>query len=107
MVSGTKNDAGSWSASSGTVVNNDTVKVRRTSSASYSTGADVTLTVGGVSDTFTCTTLADPGSFTAVLNTSTGVLTITDPSNGLGTKSQQLPRCLHPVDATDSVGTVG
>ena len=93
-----KNDAGSWSASSGTVVNNDTVKVRRTSSASYSTGADVTLTVGGVSDTFTCTTLADPGSFTAVLNTSTGVLTITDPSNGLGTKSPVAPYFFNPLD---------
>lgn len=93
-----KNDAGSWSASSGTVVNNDTVKVRRTSSASYSTGADVTLTVGGVSDTFTCTTLADPGSFSAVLNTSTGVLTITDPSNGLGTKSPVAPYFFNPLD---------
>lgn len=53
------NGTGTWytSASTGiTVVNEDTVEVRQTSSGSYDTATDVTLTVGGVSDTYTVTT---------------------------------------------------
>jgi hypothetical protein len=58
----------------GTVNNNDTVCVRHTSSAAFSTGTDTVLTVGTVSDTFTSTTGAPPDttpdafSFTAATN---------------------------------------
>jgi len=50
------NDSGTWTSAAGTVTVYDTVKVRATSSGSYETGVAVTLTVGGVSDTFTITT---------------------------------------------------
>ena len=54
-----KNASGTWAAS-GTVENGDTIKVRGTSSASYETAVNVVLTIGGVSDTFTITTKAEP-----------------------------------------------
>lgn len=53
-------DGGDWSSAEGTLEGGSSVKVRRTTSASYSTGVDVTLTVGGVSDTWTATTKAAP-----------------------------------------------
>jgi hypothetical protein len=49
-------NGGGYSSSSGTCVNGDTFSVRQTSSASNSTQTDVTLTVGGVSDTYSVTT---------------------------------------------------
>lgn len=52
------NSTGSW-VTSGTVQNGDQIRVRHTSSSSYSTAVNTTLTVGGVSDTFTSTTLAE------------------------------------------------
>jgi hypothetical protein len=51
-------NGGAYTASSGTVVNSDTVSVRVTSSALNSTAVNATLTIGGVSDTYTVTTLA-------------------------------------------------
>lgn len=48
---------GTWSSSDGTVANGDTVRVRHTSAATASTAVDTTLTIGGVFDTFTSTTL--------------------------------------------------
>lgn len=56
-----KNTSGSWASVAGTVVNNDTVRVRHTSSASNSTATNTTLTIGGVSDTYTTTTVAGVG----------------------------------------------
>lgn len=53
-------NGGAWSAAGGTVVNGDSIRVRQTSSASYSTATNTVLTVGGVSDTFTSTTEAEP-----------------------------------------------
>jgi hypothetical protein len=60
------NSSGTWTSSAGTVANGDTVRVRHTSSGTNSTAVNTTLTIGGVSDTFTSTTLADtiPDSFT-------------------------------------------
>lgn len=51
-------DGGAWTAAAGTVSNGQTVKVRHTSSGSNSTATNTTLTIGGVSDTFTTTTVA-------------------------------------------------
>lgn len=60
-------NGGSWTSSAGTVSNNDTVQVRRTSSASYSTTLGTTLTAGGVSDTYSITTKSGtPSPFTFV-----------------------------------------
>ena len=81
--------AGSFTSASGTVTNGQTVTVRHTSSASNSTATNTVLTIGGVSDTFTSTTVAASG-FSAVLNTTTGVLTISNGS-GYGTKSPAAP----------------
>ncbi|MGZ5581791.1 MAG: beta strand repeat-containing protein [Usitatibacter sp.] len=65
------NGSGSWLTSAGTVNNGDSVRVRHTSSSSNSTAVNTTLTIGGVSDTFTSTTAAadttpDAFSFTDV-----------------------------------------
>lgn len=53
-------NGGAWVSGAGTVSNADTVKVRHTSSGSYSTATNTVLTIGGVSDTFSTTTLAAP-----------------------------------------------
>jgi N-acetylneuraminic acid mutarotase len=49
-----------YTSASGKVSNGDTVTVRMTSSGSYSTLANATLTIGGVSDIFSVTTQAEP-----------------------------------------------
>jgi len=54
-------NGGSYTGAYGTVMNNDTVTVQQTSSASFSTITTATLTIGGVSGTFSVKTLAaDP-----------------------------------------------
>lgn len=54
------NCTGSFTAAPGVVENGNTICVRHVSAASLSTQTDTVLTVGGVSDTFTSTTTADP-----------------------------------------------
>jgi hypothetical protein len=49
-----------WTSATGTVVSGDTVTVRHTSSANFSSSVDTVLTIGGVSDTFSSTTMAAP-----------------------------------------------
>jgi hypothetical protein len=56
-----KNSSGSFTASAGTVVNGDTVRARHTSSGSNLTATNTAVTIGGVSDTFTSTTLSSGG----------------------------------------------
>ena len=59
-------NGGAFTSSAGTVANGDSVRARHTSSASFSTSVDTTVTIGGVSDTFTSTTAAadaTPGAF--------------------------------------------
>jgi hypothetical protein len=51
-------NGGAFTAVAGTVVDGDDVAVRHTSSAASATAVNTTLTVGGVSDTFTSTTFA-------------------------------------------------
>jgi hypothetical protein len=51
-------DGGSFTAAAGTVSNGQAVRVRHTSAATFSTVTDTILTIGGVSDTFTSTTVA-------------------------------------------------
>lgn len=64
-------NGGAYTSAAGTVADGDTVTVRHTSSASFSTDTDTTLDIGGVSDVFTSTTLEedtapDPFMFTDV-----------------------------------------
>ncbi len=49
-------NGGAYTSVSGTVVNGNTVKVKLTSARTYSTTTNATLTIGGVSDTFSVTT---------------------------------------------------
>lgn len=50
-------NGGSWTSASGTVSDGDSVDVRVTSSGAPGTAVSTTLTIGGVSDTFSVTTL--------------------------------------------------
>lgn len=53
-------NSGAYTNASGTVNNGDSVTVRQTSSGIYSTTTSATLTIGGISDTFSVTTMAAP-----------------------------------------------
>ena len=55
---------GTFGATSGTITNNQYVAARVTSSASYSTAVNNLVNCGGVSDTYTVTTIADPADLT-------------------------------------------
>lgn len=79
-----RKNGGSWTSTAGSVVVGDTLQVRGTSSASYTADVNVTLTVGGVADTFTITTEADPVAVSAIQS-----LTIMDAT---------------PLDATGAYG---
>ena len=52
-------NGGDWVSTPGTVVNNDAVRVRHLSSSDYETSVVTTLTIGGVSGTFTTTTIEE------------------------------------------------
>ena len=52
-------NGGAYITSNDTVSNNDTVTARHTSSANYFTAIDTVVTIGGVSDTFSTTTITD------------------------------------------------
>lgn len=54
-----------FTSASGTVNDGDSVRVRHTSSSANSTAVNTILTIGGVSDTFTSTTLAAQGPITS------------------------------------------
>lgn len=56
-------NGGSWVATSGTVNNGDTVECRVTSSAVNSTAKSATVTIGGVSSTFTVTTVGTSANY--------------------------------------------
>lgn len=74
-------NGGAYTSSSGTVVNGDTVAVRVTSSASNSTTVGATLTVGGVSDTYSVLTASASGGTLAYTATDTGVFAYTGPTS--------------------------
>lgn len=57
------NGSGTFVSTAGTVVNGDAIRQRLTSSASNSTPVTGTVTIDGVSDGFTVTTLPVPGEF--------------------------------------------
>ena len=53
-------DNGAFTDATGSVVNSNSVRVRHTSSATQLTVVNTTLTIGGVADTFSSTTAANP-----------------------------------------------
>jgi hypothetical protein len=60
-------NGGAYVSSDGTAFNGDTFSVRVTSSGSVSTAVNVILTIGGVSDTYTVTTLVNTEASTLIL----------------------------------------
>ena len=50
-------NGGAFTSDPGTVANGDSVRARHTSSASNNTATDTVITIGGVSDTFSSTTV--------------------------------------------------
>jgi hypothetical protein len=77
------NNSDTWTLEVGTVNNGDTVRVRQTSSGNFSTQTDATLTIGGVSDIFSVTTLAadttpDAFFFTAQIDVPLNTLIISN-----------------------------
>ena len=58
-------NGGAFTSDAGNVNNGDSVRARGTSSGSYSTAVNVAVTIGGVSDTFTITTQAEPAAIGA------------------------------------------
>ncbi|MCU0578442.1 MAG: hypothetical protein MUF69_02745, partial [Desulfobacterota bacterium] len=59
-------NGGAYTSTAGIVVNGDSVTVRQTSSASFSTTTNVTLDIGGVSGTFSVTTRAQAADLSLV-----------------------------------------
>lgn len=57
-------NGGAFTSGNGIVNNGESVIVRQTSSASFNTTTDATLTIGGVSDTFSVITIGEPGDTT-------------------------------------------
>jgi hypothetical protein len=76
-------DGGAYTSASGTVTNGQTVSVRHTSSASNSTATNTTLTIGGVSDVFTSTTVgvATSGLYGLQIFDSSGNITLDTTDN--------------------------
>jgi hypothetical protein len=71
-------NGGAYTSAPGTVLNGDQVTVRVTSAATYATTLDATLTIGGVSDTFSVTTIPvditpDPFTFNDLVRVAPGV----------------------------------
>lgn len=93
-----RKNGGSWTSADGTVVNGDTVEVRRTSSSIYSTTLGTTLTVGTYSDTYGITTKADNDYFLSLVSKSTGVGTTYGVFGSLDDRDG------NPVTVTSSIG---
>jgi hypothetical protein len=70
------NGDNNWLTATSTINNNQTVRVRQTSSATNATTTNILLTVGGVSDTFSVTTLGSKINLN--IDGSTGVNALTD-----------------------------
>ncbi|OGW35094.1 MAG: hypothetical protein A2X58_09790, partial [Nitrospirae bacterium GWC2_56_14] len=65
------NASGFWTTGAGTVVNGDSVRIRLMSSANSSTTTSAVLTIGGISDTFSVTTMENTGLWHQVQDSST------------------------------------
>lgn len=102
-------NGGNWTNVIGTVSNGNTVAVRQTSSASGGVTTDVVLTVGGVSDTFSVTTIVQHAvNFTSGTNGSiTGATSQTVTAGGSTTAVTAVPDTgYHFVNWTGTGGFV-
>lgn len=67
-------NGGAYTSASGVASNDDTFKVRHTSSADYNTIVNTTLTIGGVADIYSTLTIASPDTPDAPYLTLTGAV---------------------------------
>ena len=80
---------GLYTSTEGTVNNGDAITVRQTSSVSYSTTTDAVLTIGGVSDTFSVTTILDVPTLTffsingGAVSTTSRTVTLNNTTTGI------------------------
>lgn len=72
-----------YTATAGTVNDAATVTVRHTSSANHATNTNTILTIGGVADTFTSTTLSPPIPTINIIKTGSGLGSITSKPAGI------------------------
>ena len=100
-------NGGAWTAAAGSVSNGQTVKVRHTSSGSNATATNTTLTIGGVPDIFTTTTVA-AGDGTQPA-TPTIALSDGNAANGTGSAGYTNSTAVNIVigNDTDNVGVTG
>ena len=75
-------DAGAFTTASGTAITTDVIRARVRSSTAYSTAADCQITIGGVSDTFSATTLANAAEATQNRVPTADYDSVWDPSTG-------------------------
>ncbi|WGZ93876.1 MAG: CAP domain-containing protein [Candidatus Thiothrix putei] len=87
-------NGGAFTNAAGLVNNGNTVRVQHTSSANYSSSTNTTLSIGGVTGTFTSTTAASTGTYALNVNkTGTGSGTITSSITGINCGTD----CEEPV----------
>jgi len=105
---------GGWTHAPGIVSLNNQVKVRLTSSAVYSTLTTATLTIGGVSGTFSVTTVTPPAAihldkttlrFGSQAGATTGVQTVMISNSGGGTLNWTRTPSAAWITATPGSGT--
>lgn len=95
-------NGGAYTSTNGSVNNGDQIVVRQTSSANYSTTTHATLTIGGVGDTFSVTTLADTS------DTTPDAFSFVDQSDvELNTLIESNTITVGGIDAAASIGISG
>ena len=101
IVGGTYSINGAaFTCTSGTVNVGNTVKVRKMSAAAYSTTKNATLTIGGVSDTFSVTTMA--------ADTTPNAFTFTDRTNAiLSTEYKSNAITISGINTATPISIVG
>jgi hypothetical protein len=80
-------NGGEYTSTSGTVQYGQDVRVRQTSSSSFSTTTNATLTIGGVSDIFSVTTIAPPEYTISFSSTGNGTIVCTPTTVSMGNNS--------------------
>ena len=87
-------NSGSYTSAAGTVNNGNTVTVRQTSSGSYSSTTNATLTIGGVSGTFSVTTQSTS------VDTTPPTVSLTAPNSGTFSLGSQMTISATASDAS-------
>jgi serine protease len=98
---------GGFTNTTSTVANGDTVQVRHTSSGSFSTTTDTVLTIGGVSDTFTSTTLPDDAGSADVVSSDGEKITIEAPDMALRDVETKTEDSVNTENKPDDYQVVG